>query len=874
MGAAIVGIRAVKVSTLCAFGHNFSIGSGAPVVSPKSSAETPYFGVIPDAISALPAPPLPLRTSYNTGMFRRVHFLRLAFIFLYASWLRADTAAFDLAGPRIEVKVTRAGKTLPISRVPNLRAGDRLWIHPDMPEGESVRFLMIPAFLRGSTNPPPENWFTRVETWNKHVREEGVVITVPPGAQQAMIFLAPQTGGDFGTLRSAVRGKPGAFVRASQDLNQASLDRSRLDKYLSAVKEMSGGEASVLHDRSVLLARSLNLKLDNECFQKPRQQQESCLTQHTDQLVLDDGHSQSMVAALTSGSGPDLIGQLSTTRLAGGGAYSPYVGAIVDVAKMMESFHTPEYRYIPALALPHLDELNLKLNNPPSFRKPMSVMVVSLPAVEAAQLPPLRPVDANQVLCLEKPELLLAAEGAPVVFSTDYAHTLFLHVTDTSGRAVDLPATADAARGGFATAAHTVAADKLDSEVRGMLRGNWGFDSFEGPAFRLQNAHPAKWIIASADESALVTGREDTIHFKSDAAACVETVTLKNEQGKLLKPTWDSSKADELELKVPLQEETPGKITMLVKQYGAAKAEEVELRSYSEAARLDKFAISAGDAQATLIGTRLDEVAGVELNGIHFAPAGLSRVDNKDELRLTNDTGNISTLHAGDKGTAHITLKDGRVLNVETAVDPPRPRVTLLNKTIQPGPALSAIRLGNQDELPQDGKLSFFLKTEVPGTFPRTEKIEVATAEASYSVSLSLDDASLIAQDAQTVMAVFDPLKSFGPSAFGPLRFRAVDGNARGDWQPLATLVRLPALKEVRCPESPDQQCTLYGTNLFLIGAVASDPEFKRSVPVPAGFAESSLKVPRPDGTLLYIKLRDNPSAVNPAPLPVLPAQP
>ena len=303
--------------------------------------------------------------------------MQLAFVLLSASLLRADSAAFDLAGPRIEVRVTRAGKTLPISLVPNLQAGDRLWIHPDMPDGESVRFLMIPAFLRGSTNPPPENWFTKVETWNKHVREEGVVITVPPGAQQALIFLAPQTGGDFGTLRSAVRGKPGAFVRASQDLNQASLDRSRLDKYLNAVKEMSGGDASALHDRSVLLARSLNIKIDNECFQKPRQQQESCLTQNPDQLVLDDGHSQSMVAALTSGSGPDLIGQLSTTRLAGGGVYSPYVGAVVDLAKMMESFRTPEYRYIPALALPHLGELNLKLNNPPSFRKPMSVMVVS-----------------------------------------------------------------------------------------------------------------------------------------------------------------------------------------------------------------------------------------------------------------------------------------------------------------------------------------------------------------------------------------------------------------------------------------------------------------------------------------------------------------
>ena len=157
----------------------------------------------------------------------------------------------------------------------------------------------------------------------------------------------------------------------------------------------------------------------------------------------------------------------------------------------------------------------------------------------------------------------------------------------------------------------------------------------------------------------------------------------------------------------------------------------------------------------------------------------------------------------------------------------------------------------------------------------------LATARAKSSTCFSLARCSgdfcastLSSQDGQTVMAVFDPLKSLGASAFGPLRFRAVSGNVKGDWQPLATLVRLPILKEVRCPESPDQQCTLFGTNLFLIGAVASDSEFKRSVPVPAGFAQATLSVPRPDGTLLYIKLRDDPSAVNPVSLPVLPIQP
>ena len=804
-------------------------------------------------------------------MFRPVRWLHLSVVLLSGSLLWADTAAFDLAGPRIELRVTRAGKTLPISKVPNLQAGDRLWIHPDLPDGESVRFLMISVFLRGSTNPPPEGWFTKTETWNKHVRQEGIVITVPEGAQQALIFLAPQTGGDFGALRAAVQGRPGAFVRASQDLNQASLDRSRLDKYLSAVREMSNSDSTALRERSLLLARSLNIKVDNDCFYKPRQQQESCLTQNTDQLVLDDGHSQSMVAALTSGSGPDLVGQLSTTRLAGGGAYSPYVGAVVDLAKMMESFHTPEYRYIPALALPHLDELNLKLNNPPSFRKPMSVMVLSLPAVEAPQLPPLRPVDSNHTLCLEKPSLLLAAEGAPVVFATDYAHDLTLRVPDKSGRAIDLLATPDAARGGFVIDTRAAAPDRLEREVIGTIRGKWGFEPLDGPAFHLQNAHPDNWTLASADENALIVGRENTIHFKSDAAACVDAVTLKNEQGKPIEATWSSPAGNELEVKVPLKEERPGKITMLVRQYGVSKADEVELHSYAEAAHLDKLKINAGDSDATLIGTRLDQVAAVELNGVRFAPAALARVDTKDELRLSAAAGDASTLHAGDEVTARTSLKDGRVLTLVAGIDPPRPKVTLLNKNIQPGPLPSPIQLGSQDELPQGGRLSFFLKAEVPDRFSRTQKIEVATTDGSYNIFLSLDDGGLLAQDAQTVMATLDPLKSFGPSAFGPLRFRAVDGNLKGDWQPLATLVRLPALKEVRCPDSPDKQCTLTGSNLFLISSVGSDPEFKHSVPVPEGFADSTLSVPHPDNSLLYIKLRDDSSSANPVALPILP---
>ena len=61
--------------------------------------------------------------------------------------------------------------------------------------------------------------------------------------------------------------------------------------------------------------------------------------------------------------------------------------------------------------------------------------------------------------------------------------------------------------------------------------------------------------------------------------------------------------------------------------------------------------------------------------------------------------------------------------------------------------------------------------------------------------------------------------------------------------------------------------------NLFLIDSVASDAAFTHTVPVPVGFAGSTLAVPRPNGTLLYLKLRDDPAAVNTATLPVLPEE-
>jgi len=810
---------------------------------------------------------LPLRRGLAPLLF-------LLLLLAYAPFVRADNA-FDLVGPKVQVRVQRAGATLPIARVPSLQAGDRLWIHPDLPQSQSVRYLMVVVFLRGATNPPPDSWFTRVDTWSKPVHEEGVYVIVPDEAEEALIFLAPETGGAFSTLRTAVRGKPGAFVRAAQDLEQASLDRARLEKYLESVREVSSNDPDQLKSRTTLLARSLNMRLDQQCFDKPSAQQAPCLTQHTDELVLDDAHSQTMVATLTSGTQSDLLAQIGSTPNARSGYYNPYIGAVVDVVRILNTTHTAQFQYIPALSLPTNEDLNLRLNNPPSFRNPKSVLVIGLPPVRPSPAPPLRAVDASQIYCAGKPTLLLPAEGAPLVFATELAHSFVLHVDAKTGPPIEVPARVDPMLGGFVVETHPLQVADLDGEVTGTLHGMWGFHGFDGPHYRLRASRPSQWIVASKDASALIVGRDDTLHLQSPDACCVSEVTLKDDHGKSVETTWKIAKPDELEVRIPLENTSAGSAVMLIRKFGLTGADEIPLHTYAEAGRLDSFSIHAGDVAGVLKGTRLDQVSTLKVDGIDFTPDALTRAHQQDELMLiSRDLIASGKLRPGDAIVVHVTLKDGRALDLKTEVDAPRPKVTLLTKSVQfdqtgAGPT---VRLGSQEELPQDGRLNFSLKTQEPSVFPPSERIEVATSDESFRVFLSFNDGNLTLQDSKTVYAVLDPMKLLGPSAFGPLKFRAVSANSiEGDWQPLVNLVRIPKLDGIRCVPGPEKQCTLNGEKLFLLDSVSTDPDFDNAVTVPEGFVQDALAIPSPKAKTLYIKLRDDPDTVDVAVLPLLP---
>ncbi len=796
-------------------------------------------------------------------------------LFLASSLLHADGQPFDLSGPKVDVHVKRGDVTLPISETPNLLPGDRLWIHPDLPESQATHFVLVVVFLRGSTNPPPPEWFTRVETWTRDVRDEGVFVKVPAEAQQALMFLAPETGGDFTTLRNAVRGRPGLFVRAAQDLQAASWERMRLEAYLDDIKVTSQFDPAALKTRTEMAARSLGIKINENCFQKPADQQASCLSQNSEGMVLDDANAQTLVDQLANGNTLNLMNAISSTTMAGGGAYSPYIGAIVDTARILSSLHTAHFQYIPALALPQADSLNLRLNMPPSFINPKSVVVVALPPIGSSRPEPLHPVNPSDSFCAMKPGLVLPAEGAPLVFATEMAHDLYLHIESGGAKraTLDVPLTADPGKGGLVPAQPLSALP--GGELTAMVRGKWGFDNWEGPRFQLVAAQPGKWTLAAMDQSALVVGRDDTLHLGGTSTVCVEKVEALTAGKATLALEWRSPRPGTLVVTVPLKDASPGPVSVAVYQLGLAEPDRLAMEAYDAEASLEGLTLNAGDETALLKGTRLDEVAKAQIDGIALTPSILNRVGDLDGLLMTAG-GSTASLVPGKHYVAHVDLKDGRVLTAPVTVEAPRPQVMLLSKGVQnevsaPQPP---VQLGSADDLPIDGRLVFFLKSVVPQSFPRDEKVEVAAGDSSFHTMLTFSDGGLMLEDAQTVVGSLDPLARFGASAFGPVRVRALSADGTtGDWQPLGTLVRLPGFTALRCPRSPAKPCVLSGTNLFLATSFAATPDFGNPDDVPPQFTGTQLAVPHPVGGVLYVKLRDDPATAQTLTLPVTPMQ-
>lgn len=749
-------------------------------------------------------------------------------LLLHAPSVQAgDGDSFDLAGPGLRVTVTHGGVTLPLSQVPNLSAGDRVTVQAALPAEQGARYRMVLAFMRGATNPPPAKWLFEARTWK--AKDAVIDAIVPEGAEQALVFLVPDTGGAFNAVESAVRQRPGAFVRASQDLNQAMLDRTRLETFLGHIRERSSEEVARI---SPVLAKSLGVKLDPACLRKGQDPRAACLPQGQNAAVLADAQTSSIAQTL-AGAPATIALQLAATPQAGFGYYSAYIGVVRDVARMFGAFQSAQLRFIPALNVHRGEETDLLLNAIPSFRKPQSVLVAALPTVASPTLPPLE-ADGARSLCLARPGLVLPVSGAPLAYTTAYARQMRLRVKTTSAM-VDLPLRADATQGGFVVGGDR-AALPAGLVAEGEVQGLWGFAAFNGPRFRLVVPGKASW---DAGDATLVAGRDTPIALTGGAADCVSDVLLETSGAQRAVPFGVDGEG-RLSLKVPLTGIKPGPVALAIRSHGVAEPHRLKLRAYAEASRIEGFVLHEGDRRGVLSGARLDQVATLELGDVTFRPGELTRAGSSDRLELAADA---AQWRAGQTLSARVTLADGRSQRFALKIAPPRPDATLISRSIEPlAPQAVVMTLSDPGLIPQAARVTFSLRAQ-PGTrFAPDDLVEVKAAAGAVRLPLRL-------QDEGVALATLEPTK-LGESVRGPLQYRIVQGGVAGDWRPLATLVRLPQLTALSCAA---ETCWVEGSGLFLLRAAGG-------VAVPDGFTGSAISFPR-SGTSATLTLRDDAKA-------------
>ncbi len=804
-------------------------------------------------------------------------------------------AAFELPGPDLVMEVTRGKETLPIAQVPNLQAGDKLTVHLPRPAGEAKRkkgkddeadavedrasdFLLVTAFLRGAVNPPPDDWIHSAQGWKDKAKDNTLSLVVPKGAHQMVALLVPRTQGAEGVLEDAVQGKPGEFVRAGGELYEASLDHARLETFMGAIRAQGDRDPEALRKVAPVLASSLGMRLQKDCLDKVLDEQASCLIEGRSSLVLSDLHTSSLADTLT-GTPTDLALQLSATPQAGSGTYSAYIGVARDIARMLGAFNNPQFGYLPALAMRRDDRLSLLLNTAPSFAKPKSVMVVGLPAIEA-DVPPKLEAASPAPICAVQGAVALPVQGAPLVFATDFAHDMALRVTTGDGRTREVPVHARADRGGYVFDAGALPADFTGS-LRAHLHGRWGFAAFDGPDFTLQRPDGEAWH-AVGDDGAVVLGRDSTALLAGSAPACVRAIDLEGHgapgrAGAQRALEWKVKDGTRLAVAVPLKDARPGPVRLALHVEGVPEPVELTLETRAEASRIDDLVLHAGDSEARLTGQRLDQVRTIALGAqtLTPVPGGLARSDGHDVLRLAVDPKALP--EPGTALQARVALADGRTTQLPITIAPPRPVVQLLSRSVRPAPLAAGevpLELVSDAFLPVGGELVFSVESVPPTRLSGEAEIEIGGPDQAVLARLSYGKGLM--PSSPGILVAHLATSDLPQGLFGPVQFRLVDKGVAGDWQPLATLVRLPVLRDVHCSgeakgrasehangkANGEGGCTLSGRNLFLLAQVSGDPDLAGAIGIPAGFTGDSLQVPEAKGAMLYLRLRDDPAAV------------
>jgi hypothetical protein len=363
-----------------------------------------------------------------------------------------------------------------------------------------------------------------------------------------------------------------------------------------------------------------------------------------------------------------------------------------------------------------------------------------------------------------------------------------------------------------------------------------------------------------------VIGRTNALTLSGAGEGCIAKVEMQAGSAAPRTLEWKPAGPGRIAVDVPLDKAAPGPVTLTITSAAQAGPASVTLPALQELGRIDSLLVAAGDEEAVLTGSRLDQVRAVKLGDVALRPGDLTRADGADRLRLQPaDPAALASLGAGSRLVADVSFTGNRHKTVTATVAQRRATPTLLHRSVAPPvrPGAIAIQLHPDDVFAQDARVTFAFRLDASSPLDGSETVEIATTDGTATAALTSGKGYDL-QDLTTGVAILVPGDRLGPLARGPLRFRIVKDGVASRWTALGTAVRLPDIRAAACATA--DRCMIGGDRLFLIRAVATTEGFDTALPIADGYTAAAIDLPRPPASTpparLYLRLRDAPDAV------------
>lgn len=711
---------------------------------------------------------------------------------------------FENTGPAVIANVARRGypKSVPLARLPYVQDGDTLELSFPFAKNTPVRYHAVIAEVRKGMPAVVQS----VENLYELDPATPVLMHILAGATP-LIVIFPENGnrGDRGVsaMRSKVVNDSQAFLDGAVDLLDARNDAQDDSAFLNAIRV--GLHSNVYDARKNLqsLAAKLNVTLDPSCFAI------------TSQLEKTDCLIRSASAQFKPSS---VLGRIDVSEAAGSYLTShlkviapsatPYISVILDLYNLLSAMRVgAQYEFDPAILKTDGGDSFLALSKPwsGSANPGQAIFFAAGPPVATVPARPVAKLRSKDALCLSRDDVAL-----PATLEGDIKNVQqwAARVTDSAGEQFEVPVTASAL--GFDIDTSALLSDHpLLQTASVSIHGTYGFDDVQVPPITAAIPHSTAWVVSPA-----TTGNHSALHIvapQNSSAACIDTIMVDDGQGHHSVSNAVRLTTDGAEVSMDLSAVHYGNATVhILQKDGIADNVSVVLDPPPPANATAMLFV--GDLRASVSGTGLDAVRGLQFGGLTF---NLGRALSPDAS--TVEFSSTSALSDIVSGSGTLLLSGTATEPISVTVHPAHPQIA--NAEFFSMGADDVFRLAGTGLYAPSNKIDVKLTAMPSRKFP--------AANAAVRVRRIGDDGngevmqSAVLTPGTVIEASIVPAQAATTELFGALEARIDDGSGKTSWTDLgAAVVRLPRFIHAFC-SAGNTKCQLTGQDLFLIKGVS-----------------------------------------------------